>query len=92
MGYTAKKISFNPPMYEAPSLYPTKEAQARNNLETIESMIAKEDHPSAFLLRRRDELKKELERCDTKSQAHARALWKSIIEKRKATIEKCTLN
>lgn len=69
-----------------------KEAQTRQKLKTIENMIAREEHPSALLLRRRDELKKELERCDTKSQAHARALWKAIIEKRKATIEKCTLN
>ena len=92
MGYTSKKIPFNPPRNEAPSLFPTNEAQARHNLETIENMIAKEEHPSAFLLRRRDELKKELEKCDTKRQAHARALWKAIIEKRQATIEKCTLN
>lgn len=64
-----------------------KEALMRRKLQVVENIIARTSNPSAEVLRRRDELKKELKGCDTKRQAQARALWHSLIEKR--TIKEC---
>lgn len=89
MEYPQRKIEFNPPragIDEAPSLYPTKESQARRKLSTINGMISRAQDPEsrARLEMRRAELEKELQRCDTKRQAHARALWRGLMEKRTA--------
>lgn len=87
MGYTPRAIEFNPPrrgIDDAPSLYPTKEAQTRRNLETIESMLVSATDPESRkrLMQRRDDLKREIDKKDTKRQAQLRALWHSVIERR----------
>lgn len=83
MNYTPKKYDFNPPRKEANAGI-TKEAEARKNLRTINNMLACTTDPAARsgLIRRHNELKKDLDRYDTKRQAHARALWHGLIEKR----------
>lgn len=89
MSYLIKKYPFNPPRPgdAAPSLYPTREAQARNKLEAINDMLASTTDPEARagLERRKRELERELAKYDAPRQARARKMWHSLIEKRANT-------